>query len=248
MATNITGVGVITARSAGQLIPLRASKVSIAEEISSETVQGYPDGDVGILQVRDTKQLATTTTISLETGSYDEPLGDFLANQLTAIIATIPVPIVKVVTVPATPFAVTETGLTVDQLVDATILNDTSAGNIRMVQVTGATAIATNNYKVSANTITFHATDEGKKVLIYYQKTQTSLSSRGGTSATAGFTDLELFFKYKTTRNAAARSRWYPKISPSQGFTFDPTGDSFTKEFIASLPSGWNHVYLDGVW
>lgn len=247
MPLNLEGIGAVCLRSADALRVIRLAEISISTEEESQSSNAYPSGDVGKLGAVDTFSSTSTDTITLGIESFDDSDLDLVFGVKSAAIASITIPVYKIVTVPVnSPYTVTEADLTVNQEVEATLLGSAAPGNKFMSQQTTAPDAALE-YQVTANTITFNSTEAGRSVAIYYRKSGAALTdARGGTlSATdTALGQIELFFRYKFTRSVK-RQRWYPQIQKAGGATFEPGGDNISLDFTAQIPAGFNFTYLD---
>ena len=253
MAVNWTGFGAFAIRvpgalGLGKLEVIRVNVVTITQETTTETTQAYPESDVGILQTADTISTESTWTISINTQSLDRMDLDLVFDQTMGAAASVQYPVYKVVTVPSsTAYDVTESGLAVDQVVEATELVSAS-GNVVLTQVAAAGSPTAGQYEVGLNTISFNAAEAGASVAIFYKKTA-SLAYRGGSNAVATLGELELFFRSKTTRQSTALRNymWFPRIKRTSGFELGTGTDAITLEYEALLPSGWNLPYMEWV-
>lgn len=250
MAINFQGFGAFCIRRPGALglgglDVVRVAEVNIAQEVTTETAQAYPSDTTGILQDTDTVSTVSTWTVTTQHQSLDTGDIDLIFNQKMGTAASVTYPVYKTGTIPASPgpYTITETGLTADQVVEATILASTSPGNVKLTQIANAGSPTTGQFEVTSNTLTFHA-DQAGLAVGYFYKTTASLSYRGGANAIAELGELELFFRYKFGRSAT-RYLWFPRIQKEGGVTFGSGVDQIEMAYRALLPSGWNLPYME---
>lgn len=249
MAVNFQGFGAFVLRQPGagtlgntRLSVMRISEIAIAQEVTTEAAQAYPADTTGVLQDVDTISSNSTWTITTQRMSMDTTDLDLVFDQRLGTAASITYPVYKVVTVPgASTYTVTETGLTVDQIIEATVLSSVSPGNVQLTQ--SATTPSSGQFQVTANTLTFHSAQASASVGIFY-KTTASLAYRGGPAEIASLGELELFFRYKFGRSAT-RYMWFPRVQKEGGVNFGSAVDQIEIAYRALLPSGWNLPYLE---
>jgi len=250
VAINFQGFGAFCIRrpgalGVGGLDVIRVAEITIAQEVTTETAQAYPSDTTGVLQNTDTVSSTSTWTITTQQQSIDTGDLDLIFDQKMSTAASITYPTYKVGTIPASPgpYTITETGLTADQVVEATILASTSPGNVKLVQIANSGTPTTGQFEVTSNTLTFHSDQAGLSVGYFYKATA-SLAYRGGPAAISALGEVELFFRYRFGRSAT-RYLWFPRIQKSGGFSFGSGVDQIETSYTALLPSGWNLPYLE---
>jgi len=213
MALNINGAGYIAQRKDGLLYPIFASTFSFAEELETQESEGYPVNDVGLLQKTDLVAIRSTITVTVATQSLDEmDFSRMVIDQDWNTISSIITPVLTPGTVPAPsgPYTITVAGLTEDQEVEITTLSDSAPGKVSLVQVAASATPGANEFKVTADTLTFHSGLAGKQIVIFYKKTQSSLKSLGGTSSSSYLGEIEIIGKIRTTRSNIMNI-WFPR-------------------------------------
>lgn len=180
--------------------------------------------------------------LKLTQESFDALDEQLIFDQKESTIASIqlPGPTTKI-QVPATsPYTVTLTGLTVDQVCYASVVSDTAP--MFLTQVTGSTTIASGNFKITADTITFHSAQAGAIVGFYYLETKTSQLIVGGTAAPASFGYCAFKGIIKGTRYS--RHIWFPRVLYTGDFE-QGVGDKseVSLEYDILTPAAWGQPY-----
>jgi hypothetical protein len=219
----------------------KLSKFSFGRSGTKITASGFPL-DVAPIQTLDSAIQKEEYTLKVSQESFDELDLQFVTDQVEQQVATIVLPgdMTKAV-VPATaPYEVTVTGLTADQPVKVTVVSDTAPKYLS--QVTGATAIATGNYKVTANTITFHADQAGATIALFYLEAKTTLKVIGGNAPAQSYGVCAFKGIIKGTRTT--KHLYFPRIAYTRDFEF-PFGDKSEvgMEFDILAPGGWSQPY-----
>ena len=248
MPSNISGAGYFFKRVAGELHPMYLGSFSLAEEKETQDAEGYPVNDIAPLQILDTVDVRSTWTLTCSLQSVDNlDINEWIFGQRPGTISSISIPQTGAGTVPASsPYTLTVTGLTVDQAVDVTVLNDVDPGKTYLTQIASAGTPSSGEFEVTANTMTFHSSAAGKAVVYYYMHTVTNLVSVGGSNTLDPVEEFEMIGKYKTTRTGV-RNIWLPRCKFNAGVTFDPQADSFERELKVLVPTalGWKVPYLE---
>lgn len=200
----------------GTLTYLNPSKFKYAKKTTKIEAYGFPVTSVGSVQKVDSEVGRADWLLTLTQESFNPEMFQLLLNQKESTISSIQLPGPNMVlTVPATPFAVTITGLTADQVCYAQVVSDTNA--LQLTQVTGATAIAAGTFKVSTDTVTFHSSQAGATVVFYYLETKTSIKVIGGTAAPATFGYCAFKGIIKGTRGVN-KHIWFPRVKYTEDF------------------------------
>lgn len=248
MPTNIKGLGMIGTRIDGYFVPLLASAFNATEELTSEDAKGYSQSDCSILQITDTVTRESTMTVTLGAQSIDDmEMAVLLFNTPWGETPSLMVPNIIAAKIPAaTPFEVSVVGLTVNAPIDVTIVRDNVPGKQPMKKVTVAPA-ELDEFQVSAGKLTFHSSAANLNILIYTREEIVDKKTLGGTNPYSRFENMEVFGKLCTTRTQS-RKIWFPRCTSNTGLNFDPTGDAFTRELRASIPSELQFNYPYVVW
>jgi hypothetical protein len=244
MAVNMTGAGFFFKRDSDGLHPLFLAGFSLAETLETVDAEGYPVNDISPLQILDTVTTKSTWELTANIQAADKlDINEWVFGQKEGTISSIAVPVTGSGIV--TSGVITVTGLTVDQVVDVTVLSDTSPGKTVLTQIASAGTPSAGEYEVTSNTITFNAAQEGLAVSYYYLKTETSLQSIGGTNTLNPVEEFEMMGKFNTTRTQTINI-WLPKCKFSSGTTFAVGGDSFERTMKVLVPTGlgWKVPYL----
>ena len=251
MARNRTGAGRAFIRKEGLLIPLFPLDISWEEEVESEVSQGYVPFNTGVLQT-----LATIKTSSQWNLTYS---GEFFNTQSERFMmwgipdgtssTLFPKISTSTQTVPATPHSVSVSGLTADQSVDVTLINDD--GSITyLTQVDSSGTPSAGEFIVEADTITFNAAEEGASFAYYYQEALSAASVAGADTSVDEYAEFEIIAAYKltTTPNGKIRRIWWPNCSFEGGGIGSMGGaDALERSIVASVPTalGWNYPFCD---
>jgi hypothetical protein len=250
MALTIQGFGAFYLRDVanGELTPLRPNAFTISQDITTETILAYPDSGTNTLQTLETVTTETTYTLNVETGSFQDMTFPLLFNQKASTESNVVTLKQAVVNVPAvSTFTVTVTGLTEDQVVQATLLRTSSPGDLYLTQIDAADVgtIAAGEFAVTANTLTFHSSAASASVSIAYEVTEASLSIIGGPAAVTPFIDgLEFFGKARVKASADTWNFWTRNLSKTEGIEFSSDSDSLPLSFSMGTYSGWNTPFL----
>lgn len=248
MALNINGAGYICQRKDGLLYPIFASVFNFAEELETQESEGYPVNDVGLLQKTDLVAIRSTITVTVATQSLDEmDFSRMVIDQDWGTIASMVIPVLSSGKVPDSPgpYTISVAGLVEDQEVEITTLSDTAPGKVALTQIAASGTPAANQYKVTADTITFHSGLAGKQVVFYYKKTQTSFNALGGTLTSSYLGEVEILGKIRTTRSNVMNI-WFPRCQSLSGVNMEITADAAQREYRATIPTelGFTRPYL----
>ena len=251
MAINFSGFGSICQRvpgalGIGSLDVLRASSIDIEETLTTDSALSFPTSGVGILQEVDLMDQRSVWEITLQRQSVDTPNLDALFNQRVSAAAMVAIPVYKTGSIPSgTPYTITETGLTVDQVVEAEVFSAVAPGNVQLTQIAnaGIGTVATGQFGVGANTLTFASAQAGLNVGYFYKKSM-SLAYRGGTQPLSPLGEFDLFFQYQTTRTTV-RNLWFPRIRRNSGVSLSSSKGEVDSKYKALVPAGWNLPYME---
>jgi hypothetical protein len=218
------------------------TEMSLEASATKEEASGFPFGAVGTLQTLDSAAGKTSWVLSMKQSSIDTTALEFILNQKRQAIASMVVPTSQdyVVTTGAT---LTVTGLTADQPVNITVLTD--SGNSFLKQVIGSATPAAGEFKVTANTITFHTSLATGSVLgLYYTETKTNLQAIGGSAPIAQFGNMSCTFVIGGTRMDNQRF-WMPRVAHDGNIKIGlgVSGEQEIK-FDCSVPTGFNLPYM----
>jgi hypothetical protein len=220
---------------------LKPSKFSYARKGTKIEARGFPF-DVGPVQKLDSAVQSEDWTLKLTQESFDKLDLQLILDQREATIASIQLPgEMTKITVPDTaPYTVTVTGLTADQNVKVSITSDTDP--LYLTQVTGATSVSTGTFKVSADTITFHADQKNSVGALYYLETKTNIKIVGATAAPASYGYCAFKGIVKGTRTK--QHVWFPKVGYTRDFE-QTYGDKseITLEYDALTPAAWGQPF-----
>jgi len=161
-------------------------------------------------------------------------------DQKEAIVASIAVPTITKVLVPATPFEVTIASLTLNQDVVATILSDTAPVYLKRVAIAPTAA---DEFQVTAGKLIFHSGAVGASVAVWYTKTESNLSMIGGTNPDSSYGEMSFSGILKGTR---MRKRIFiPRITRTGDKTLGVSGSVEAAElsYKCLTPAGWSKPY-----
>lgn len=216
--------------------------VSFQMTITPEELTAIGFGfDEAPIQDLDSATVKESFVLTTTQQSIDELDLQFLLNQQEGTISSISLPFTKKVTVPSSsPYTVTETGLTVDQDVVATVLSDTTPKFLKRIASAGT--VAANEFEVTADTLTFHSGQAGATVVINYMKSQSNLPVIGGTNAANPFdtNDMSLTGLIKGTRTT---KRFYaPRVKRTGERSIAVSNQIQDASFQYKMltPSGWS--------
>ena len=205
----------------------RFDTFSLSSDLDVTDVNGFSfDGD-GRLQIVDTTKGVETYSLTLSNASFDsQDWSRLLEQKISSTTFTAPTTLEDVV--PATPFQVTVTGLTVDQPVQIIFDNDTENAE-QGTQVTVAPAAA-GEYQVTANTITFFSADESRRVSGVYKESQTGKKSIGADTSQSQITGMEFYGIITSPRRLSGWEMYCPSIVRTGGISASP-GESSPVEY-----------------
>lgn len=217
---------------------LNPVKFSYGRKGSRIEARGY-SYDVGPAQKLDSGTTSEDWTLSLTQEKIDRLTMQLVLDQKEQTVASIALPGSTTKSqVPATgPYTVTVTGLLADQDVRISTLNDTNP--MYLGQVKGATSVTTGTFKVTADTITFHADQAGELIALYYLETKTNIKIVGATAAPASYGYCA--FKGIVAGNDISEHLWFPRVKYTRDFE-QGFGDKseITLEYDVLTPSGWS--------
>lgn len=216
--------------------PVSATLTGASEELIARGF-GF---DEAPLQDLDSAENSNSWTLTLSQESVDNlDLQQILDIREDTV--SLALPVVKKVAIPAAPgpYTVTETGLTVDQDVVATILSDT--GPLYLERIASAGTVASGQFEVTANTLTFHADQAEESAVIMYLAAAASTLMIGGTTPAASYGEMSFYGILKGTR---IRKKFYaPRIKRSAASekTLGVSGQVTAAEMAYKVltPSGW---------
>lgn len=234
MPNNISGVGVVGQRVAGELHMTRAFTFSAAEEKTFDEAKAYPVTDCAPLQDVDVSEKENSMTVTLGTQSLDEQsINWILFNNREQSSASIVLPNVKSATIIGG--VISDADLALDQIVEVTLLSDSAPGNMPLTQQPDGTGVTATTFEVSTGQINFDASLNGKQAVYYYRSTYTTKPVVGGNTPYNPYTEIEIFGKICGTRFAPMRV-WFPRCTSLSGMNLDPKADEFTREYKALVP------------
>jgi len=216
--------------------PVSANLETTTEEIEASGFQF----DEGPIQVLDSAIIKETTTLNLTQESLDKLDLSMVLDQKEATVASIAVPTITKVLVPATPFEVTIAALTLNQDVVATILSDTAPVYLKRVAIAPAAA---DEFQVTAGKLIFHSGAVGASVAVWYTKTETALPMIGGTNPDSSYGEMSFSGILKGTR---MRKRIFiPRITRTGDKTLGVSGSVEAAElsYKCLAPAGWSKPY-----
>jgi hypothetical protein len=227
------------------------AKLSLSgtEEITTETSQGSPYLDNGVLLEYDKMLTERALPLELEFEQLTEPHIALMLNR-RATSATFPHPIAQKISMAAA--TATVTGLVEDQAVQIVELLSVAPGQRQLTQVpTGVgEPVAAGTFTVTADTVNFHADDvaTGKTAGIRYMSSSTKLVY-GGPNAISGFDSVEIYAEQVHTK-AARRAFYFPKVYLESGAQFAITagGDAVTLSGSALIDSSKGFVDYFASW
>jgi hypothetical protein len=242
MAVSQFLLGSFGRRDGAVFYPERLSGFNLSSSTSEEDVLTYPTSGVNIKQRYKKVQTDKTWELTATSNVLRDADVPVIFQQQAATISSIVLPVFGISrTVPATSaYTVTVTGLTEDQVLSVTV-ESTTTDDLPLTQIDAAdvSTIASGEFAVTANTVTFHSAQAEANVLIAYDKTQTSISVIGATSALDPVADQEFLGKFKT-ESTGVWSIWIPNCQRSGETTFDSEIDAIENVWSVNLPSGWN--------
>jgi hypothetical protein len=245
MAITVSGFGSFVFRDTtnDEVTAMRPNAFTLSRDVTSEDILFYPNSGVNTLQTLTTITTETSWTLSVESGWFSDQMIPFLFDQRAEAATTRTLLKSQVSTIPATPHEVTITGLTADQDTVHCTLIDNSNGDTYMTRVATATgAGATGEFDVSADTITFDASDEGKSVLITYEIAE-SVAGYGGAATASPLGTIEFAGKFKASNSATTYGIWLPSITLAAGLEFGSGVDNLTYEFSVGTPANYNSPF-----
>jgi len=216
--------------------PVSANLETTTEEIEASGFQF----DEGPIQVLDSAIIKETTTLNLTQESLDQLDLSMVLDQKEAVVASIAVPTITKVLVPATPFEVTIASLTLNQDVVATILSDTAPVYLKRVAIAPTAA---DEFQVTAGKLIFHSGAVGASVAVWYTKTESNLSMIGGTNPDSSYGEMSFSGILKGTR---MRKRIFiPRITRTGDKTLGVSGSVEAAElsYKCLTPAGWSKPY-----
>lgn len=231
--------------TAGKILYVsRIFGATVSEESTDETSQAYPSFDTGPLQDVDVISTERNVSLTIQIESIDTMDWVLILNR-NLNTANIVVPEFKSVTVPATaPYTVTETGLTVDQTVFATVATSVAPGNLSLTQIDFAdvSAIGAGEFAVSGNTLTFAAAQAGQTVGIAYDVTKTAQAHFGGATFNQ-LGNLVFTMAIRSTRQSAPLIFTFREIRREGGISISAGTDPYELTYRALLPAGQAEVF-----
>lgn len=225
------------------------AKLSLSgtEEVTTETSQGSPYLDIGVLLEYDKMLTERALPLELEFEQLTEAHIALMLNR-RAESATFPHPIAQKIDMD--DVTLTVTGLDADQVVQVVELLSVAPGQRQLTQVFDAATPAAGEYKVTLNTITFHADDVavGKTGSLRYMSSSTKLVY-GGPNAIAGFDAVEIYVEQTHTK-AARRAFYFPQVYIDSGaqFAISAGGDAVTLTGSALIDSSKGFVDYFASW
>lgn len=236
----LTAFGKFCFTDGTELVVSRLKEVSLAQEVETKTVDGFPF-EPGALGVVDSAKSRESWKLTVSTGSFDDMDLAFVFDRKIQTSASGTIPEVISVTVPGTaPYTVTVAGLD-EATVVATVLS--SDGNIPLTKGT----VSATGFTAATDVLTFDAVHAGKIVAIHYMAVYTSRRVLGGTTPAVPYGNLKFFGVVngpRLTNNDGAKI-YLPEVTRSSGIELafaDET--SADMEFDAKTPAGWSAPYL----
>lgn len=223
----------------------RLLSFSLTLDYSVREAEGYPYIGDGTLQVVDTIGQRETYTLKTETQSFDRVVMARLFGQKLATTSSVSLPFTTSGTVPAvSTFTIALNPLTVDQVCQVSVINDSAPLQLTQLANASVGSIASGQFCVGSNVITFHSSQASASVVITTMRTFASQIGIGY-EANQATPDLAFYGELVGTRFGATRPKIYiPKCQRLSGFELGIGSDtSATNEYRATLPTGYAKPY-----
>lgn len=223
----------------------KPTSFSFASEVTEITSEGF-SYDVNPIQILDSAISREEFTLTIPQTSTDNLDLQMFVDQREATITSISIPTDEKITVPSTgPYTVTVAGLagTADQDVVAVVLSDTGPKYLKRVLSSATPAAGEFEINIT-DEITFNAAQAGATVVIWYNKTETSLVAIGGTAPRSQYGVMSFSAVIEGPR--VKKQLFIPRLSRTSGASLgvaaDATETSLT--YKATTPSGWSVPFL----
>lgn len=218
------------------------------EEVETETSQGSPYLDIGVLTDYDEMDTARSLEIELEFEQLTANQIDLMLNRRGAS-NTFVHPAAKKVVMATTTVAMA--GLTADQPCQLTELLSSAPGQRQFTQVDalGGPA-ASGEFSVDTDSLVFHASDVGAgKIAGLRYMTSSTKMVYGGPNAISGFDSVEIYVEQTHTK-IARMAYYFPKVKLTSGaqFAIAAGGDAVTLTGKALIDSSKGFTDYFAAW
>lgn len=239
------GLGQLVFANSTKLYVGRLNVFQLTQEIETKEATAWPFSG-GALQVVDSVKSTETWTLKVGMSSFDKNDLSFVLDEYIQTTASINLPFAAQTTVPSTgPYTVTVTGLTADQVVQASVISDTAPKFLEQIPTADVGTIADGEYAISANTITFDDAQAGATVAYRYMKAYTSIETIGagatGTEyGTMGFSGILVGPRFPTGTKI-----YLPKVSRKSGIDLSVADETQAElEYSVEVATGFRKQYV----
>jgi hypothetical protein len=219
----------------GQLRLGRPAKMDLQIDAKIREVKGYPyNNPTGRLQVVDAEIEEETYNCILDTQSFDKHELSRVFDQRIRVSSSITLPCSMIGQIPTTaPYEIDVPGLLEDQQVGCFI--ELPIDNPKLLRQTTVVNPPTGTYKVSANTITFNATEAGSSVVYQYFRTYTDIETMGAEAGKA-LGELQFFGRLIGPRFKIGAFFYIPRLVRASGATLGKEDAKMTYKCILKPP------------
>jgi len=223
-----------TSTPQGQLAGLFPLLSSFAVNVAGTevTAQGYVDG---VLTNVDTYISTSTTTVDMGVQSIDWITLQWLIGEFAQTAASLILPIVKTVTVPATPFTITDSDLTGAAVADVQVtFIDDDVSNVVFLEVKTGSTTTFDEVQLTSGTLVFNSAAVGRDAKYLVRKTYSGIPTLGYGASAQVVDNLEFNGIIVGTR-AKSVAVSIPKLSRNGTFAVNPGQADQTITFTANV-------------
>ena len=226
-----------------KILWIQNSTITLAGEGDDVTAQGVP-WTPGVLQDIASAQLSTTITGTMALQKSGLKDLEFILNTQAETASSFEIPVPFQTTISSN--TATVSGLTVDQNV---IVNVTTEGSQQFLsQIASAGTPAADEYDVTADTITFNASQftDGTQVTGVYFETVSAGKLIGGNSTSTAYGNISFYGELLNTEYTNPVRFYIKQMSINTGFDLGllgQAGDDIEVPVTLTTPTGWNRPY-----
>ncbi|MEO1523664.1 MAG: hypothetical protein AAFU78_23195, partial [Cyanobacteria bacterium J06633_2] len=222
---------------------VQPSTIAIAGEGETVTAQGVPWTPGSLLDIA-SANLSTTYTGTIAFQKLGITEMSILLNTQFEAASSEPIPIPFQTTISSD--AATVTGLTEDQNVMVSV---TTEGKQQfLTQIAAAGVPAAGEYEVTANTITFNASEfaDGTQITGVYLSTVSTGTVIGGQTTSSSYGNIAFYGKLLNTEFTGNPSIYIPQFSIDTAFDLSllgAAGDDVEVPITLTTPPGYNRPF-----